>query len=67
MERPDHPWGYDHWSARLDEEQAKYDALPRWRWLKRSNQMEAIRMTRHIVIAEGRAELARIRRARGEK
>jgi hypothetical protein len=64
MERPDHPWGYEYWSARLDQEQAKFDALPRWRWIKRSNQLEAIRMIRKIVIAEGYAEVDRLRRER---
>lgn len=62
----DHPWGYDYWSSRLDEAQAEYDALPRWRWFKRSSLMEAIRATRQIVIVEGRVELDRLRKARGE-
>ena len=56
---------YDYWSARLDQMQAEYDAIPRWRWLKRSNQMEAIRMTRQIVIAEGRNELRRLKKELG--
>jgi hypothetical protein len=66
MERPDHPWGYDYWNARLDQEQAKYDAIPRWRWLKRSNQLEAIRMIRKIVIAEAHAELRRLSKKLGK-
>ena len=61
----DQSWGYEYWGARLDALQAEYDALPRWRWFKRSNLMEAIRTTRRIVIAEGHAELARLRRERG--
>jgi hypothetical protein len=66
MERPDQPWGYDYWSARLDQMQTEYDAIPRWRWLKRSNRMEAIRMTRQIVIAECRIELGRLTKKLGD-
>jgi hypothetical protein len=66
MERPDHPWGYDYWSARLEQMQAEYDAIPHWRWLKRSNRLEAIRATRQIVLAEARAELARLNKKLGK-
>lgn len=56
----------NYWQKRFKESEAKYAALPRWRWLKRSNLLEQIRMERRFAIQEMREQAAELRRKLGK-
>lgn len=61
------PFAPDYWNKALDRAEAAREVTPRWRWLKRSGQLEGIRMLRQFAIAENRAHLAELRRKLGRE